>query len=419
MDKNNRKMELVQSMKFFVGIDIAKKVHLVSFIDKNGIQTKVGIKINNSRESFLALETQLSALADKKEILIGMEPTGHYWKCLAWYLRNNGYQVVLVNPYHTNRSKEIRDNTKTKTDTKDSKLIAHLVREGCFLEPHLLTGVYADLREKTEFRESLVKDLSRAKIRLTALIDEFLPELCRCFADITCTTSTALLRLYQIKGLSTDSLTTEKIDLIVKTARGQISRAEATKSVNDLSQTIGVQEGVEGIEFRLKSIMEQIALFERQLKDVDDSLQKSLSQTKEASYLLTIKGMGVVLAATILGQTGSFDNYKNAKQLEKLAGYDLAEDSSGKKQGKKSFSKRGRDLLRHAFYRLALVAIVHNDEIKKLFYHKTNVLKKPKLVALSALIIKMVRVVFAVVKHKQSYDSNRILEGLSLVSEGR
>ena len=92
---------------------------------------------------------------EKNKILIGMEPTGHYWKSLAYYLKRKDYRVLLVNPYHTKLSKEIRDNNKSKTDKKDSRLIAHLVREGKFLDSILPTEIYAELRKATVFREKI------------------------------------------------------------------------------------------------------------------------------------------------------------------------------------------------------------------------------------------------------------------------
>ena len=75
-----------------------------------------------------------------------MEPTGHYWMPLAQFLRKQGIQVVLVNPMHVRKSKELDDNSPTKNDVRDAKVIAQLLKDGRYSEPHMLTGVYADLR---------------------------------------------------------------------------------------------------------------------------------------------------------------------------------------------------------------------------------------------------------------------------------
>jgi hypothetical protein len=60
----------------------------------------------------------------------GMESTGHYWLGLAHWLRAQGAEVVLVQPAHVHRLKEVDDRTSTKTDAKDARVIARLVYDG-------------------------------------------------------------------------------------------------------------------------------------------------------------------------------------------------------------------------------------------------------------------------------------------------
>jgi hypothetical protein len=51
----------------------------------------------------------LQAEHEKTHVLFGMEPTGHYWMPLAQFLRKQGIQVVLVNPMHVRKSKEVKN----------------------------------------------------------------------------------------------------------------------------------------------------------------------------------------------------------------------------------------------------------------------------------------------------------------------
>jgi transposase len=64
------------------------------------------------------------------DIIFGIEPTGHYWFPLAAFLQDQGIQVVIVNPHHVNKTKELEDNSPTKSDYKDAKVIANLIRNG-------------------------------------------------------------------------------------------------------------------------------------------------------------------------------------------------------------------------------------------------------------------------------------------------
>ena len=90
---------------------------------------------------------------------MGLEPTGHYWLPLAEFLHREGIKFVLVNPYHVKKSKELDDNSPTKTDIKDARVIAQLVKDGRYSEPNLLTGIHADLRVAMVQRERLSKEL--------------------------------------------------------------------------------------------------------------------------------------------------------------------------------------------------------------------------------------------------------------------
>ncbi|MCB7110732.1 IS110 family transposase [[Eubacterium] rectale] len=45
-----------------------------------------------------------------------MEPTGHYWFCLATWLVAKGIRVVQANPYAVTQTKEVEDNSQLKDD---------------------------------------------------------------------------------------------------------------------------------------------------------------------------------------------------------------------------------------------------------------------------------------------------------------
>jgi transposase len=404
----NQKMDLVQKTKLFVGIDIAKHKHYVSLRDQQGKELEKPRVITNTKTGFSDFIKMLEPW-DKNEILIGMEPTGHYWKCLAHFCKQQGYKPVLVNPFHVHRTKEVLDNTKRKTDSKDCGLISQMVREGKFLETLLLTGIYADLRELTKTRYIITQELTRIKLRITAICDEFLPEYSDCFSNITGKTSLALLSKFDLVTLKSKTLIQEKVELIIKKSRGKFNAKKALHMANLLSESIGVTEGITAAGWRLKDLIEQTECYKSQRDALDEKLEKKVHQTEESEIMLSMHGIGIITAAEFLGQTGPLQNFSNAKKLEKLAGLDLTENSSGKIAGKKSFSKRGRDFLRHTLYKITMVAIAHDNELKKLYDYKINTLKKIKMVAVGSMMIKVLRIIFGMVKNKSEYDGKRVI----------
>src|SRR5690606_40052061 len=73
-----------------------------------------------------------------------LEPTGHYWLNLAYFLDEKGIPLVMTNPMHVKRSKELDDNLPTKHDAKDALVIARLVKDGRFSYPRILKEMEAE-----------------------------------------------------------------------------------------------------------------------------------------------------------------------------------------------------------------------------------------------------------------------------------
>ncbi|MGX9933724.1 IS110 family transposase, partial [Virgibacillus salarius] len=119
----------------------------------------------------------------KSELIIGAEPTGHFWLSLAYYLKAKDINFVLVNPMHVKKSKELDDNSPTKNDTKDARVIAQLIKDGRYSVPNLLDGIYAELREGIKLRDQLVKQLIIIEGRIQNHIQRYFPEFNDVFKD--------------------------------------------------------------------------------------------------------------------------------------------------------------------------------------------------------------------------------------------
>ena len=65
---------------------------------------------------------------------------------LALILRMKGILLVMVNPYAVKQTKELDDNSQSKNDRKDPKVIAKLVTEGRYSAPYTPDGVYAEFK---------------------------------------------------------------------------------------------------------------------------------------------------------------------------------------------------------------------------------------------------------------------------------
>lgn len=184
----NHKINQVTEETLVVGMDIAKRTHYACFVDERGRILQKAFPVAQSNPGFEGFYQRiLSAMKEfgKKEVIIGIEPTGHYWLNLAYFLDERGIPLVMTNPMHVKRSKELDDNLPTKHDAKDALVIARLVKDGRFSYPRILKGVEADLRVGASLRSKLVEELGSVSNKLIRWTDRYFPEFAqngtRCF----------------------------------------------------------------------------------------------------------------------------------------------------------------------------------------------------------------------------------------------
>ncbi|WP_260682076.1 IS110 family transposase [Alkalicoccobacillus porphyridii] len=176
----NERLDQVQEDTLVIGIDIAKRKHFAYAADHRGRELGKAFPFHQSAHGFDQLYDQMEQLKQthqKSNILIGFEPTGHYWMNLAQFLLQQDIPFVMVSPLHVNRAKEFEDNLQTKNDKKDARVIARMVTQGYFHSPRSLVGVEAELRNGAAHRDRLKKEGARLKNQIIRWIDLYFPEL--------------------------------------------------------------------------------------------------------------------------------------------------------------------------------------------------------------------------------------------------
>jgi transposase len=109
-------------------------------------------------------------------------------------------------------------------------------------------------------------------------------------------------------------------------------------------------------EFALAQLLEELHAVLAQLATVESAMAASLKRVPYGKRLLTVPGLGVVSVATLVGELGDLRDYRAARQVIKMVGLDLVEDSSGAKHGHRHISRRGRRYARQMLYMVALKA---------------------------------------------------------------
>lgn len=386
-DRQKQKVIAITTDTLVVGVDIAKNYQWARFVDFRGIEHDRALKFKNSKGGFETILARIREICKKENFakaVVGMEPTGHYWKAFAnWLEKQDGIKAVLVNPYATKQAKELDDNSQTKSDKKDALTIAKLVKDGRYFELYLPHDVYAELRGLSTTRTGLNKRKNALKNTITAVMDEYFPEYEEVFkCPLSGKASRHILKTCPfpkfILELGEDGVTDE----IKKAVKKTVGRKKAAQLIETAKESIGVDYGEEA----------------------------ALQKTDYAGFLLSIKGIGVVTLAACLGELGNPARFENPRQMSRMAGYNLVEDSSGKNKSGTKISKRGRKNLRSVLYQMALIMVATNDEMKQL-YHYLKTREEAPLRKMQALIVvskKILALIHALAKKKENYDPGKV-----------
>ena len=106
----NEKLSFISGDMLILGCDVGSETHYMRAIDTLGRElSKSVFPFNNDSEGFQNVRewaVKIVAEHNKSQIMLGLEPTGYYWFCLATWMISNGISVVQVNPYAVKQTKE-------------------------------------------------------------------------------------------------------------------------------------------------------------------------------------------------------------------------------------------------------------------------------------------------------------------------
>lgn len=398
-----------------IGIDIGKYSHVAVAQNWDGSRLKP-LVFNNTLDGFNKLwcyQVEAKKHFGIQEIRIALEPTGHYWESLSEWAKRNGISVEMVQPAHTHKAKELEDNSPGKTDIKDAGIIADLCLQGKSLKIVMPEGVFAELRYLTNYRQELVKDVVREITRLHQVMDILFPELFGLFKNNIGKGLRNLLRQAATPEMVLERGEEEIRQLLSARSQGRLGLTRARAVIEAAGISVGCKRATGILEIKLGHILDQLDNSEKQLKETDNHIKKSLYKVPYADVLLSIPDLGEISLATILGETGDLRNYHSAQQLIKLGGLNLYEISSGQHQGNRRISRRGRPLLRQILY-LACLRMIKSKKGFYSFYQRLVEKGKPKVSAIVAAACKLLRVIFAMARDNRLFNKEQL--GKQLVS---
>lgn len=414
----NEKLSFISDDMLILGCDVGSDTHYVRAIDTRGRElSKSAFPFSNSLEGFQSVRkwaVKLAATNDKKQIVLGLEPTGHYWYCLAAWMISNGISVVQVNPYAVKQTKEIEDNSQLKDDTKDPKLIANLVKDGNYGMPYLPEKIYADLRRLSMFRDQLCEDRIRHLNRLHREMKIYFPEYKDAFGKFDGAFTLELLRNAPFPE-ALIALGSEGIRQIWHAAKLKgrgYSRAD--EILKYASEGVGLKDGIGAGNLAVKWFAERIVELDAKLAEVEIELIEKCKEIPYVENVLEISGIGERILTGIIAEMGDLQRFDDVKEIQKLSGLGLVACSSGKHKGETKISHRGRKRLRYWLFQAAKAVVVHAEEYKELHAYYTTRSENPlkKMQSLIVIACKLLRVIYTILTTGVKYDPQKMLKDI-------
>lgn len=415
--KQNEKILQVTEKTLVIGIDIAKEVHYARAFNFRRIELDKVISFKNTSGGFNSFNQWIREVMSKHNldnIIVGFEPTGHYWRNFAEYCRDNDLKYVMVNPFHVKRSKELDDNSQTKNDRKDPKTIAMLVIDGRFSETYVATGIYAELRNVVKMYDHVVGSKSVVENKITQWLDIYFPEFTVVFGDWEGKAAMITLKSFPMPSMIVELGEVKVLEIWKKEIKQGVGKKRAQKLFEAAQGSVGCTEGLKMAARELEYLLKEHEMYNKQLEEIKAEMEDLLKQIPGAKEVLEIKGMGIVSAASIISEIGDISRFEDARQIQKYAGLSLIENSSGKHKGQTAISKRGRKRLRSVLFRVIMPMVAKNPEFKELHLYyttrKENPLKKKQ--SLISLCCKLIRIIFAILTKKVAYDGSKLMKDI-------
>lgn len=404
-----------------IGVDVVASFSIVTALKPDGTVFQKNIKIKHDQPGFEKLIRFLKKIEEEfnSAPIVFCESTGIYHFTLLQFLIKHQVTIHVVNPLITNSNKNwnIR---KAKTDKLDSYSIAKLCKTGDVKTSCIHSEEFLHLRFLVREYYQITDNAAELKIKFSNNIYMHYPGLQFVFNNLTGKTPLAFIQTYPTPD---DLLNAPKEEVVAFLRKSSRRGLEWAQKKYQLLVKIALEANVIGINpslftNKVRRFSEAYMFFQSQLealvKEIFDYIENaSFSNTfnNNLELLLSFKGMGKMTAVTLLSEIGEIDNFSIAQKLVAFFGVDPSVNESGNFKGDKNkMSKRGTTIGRRALYALAMSCVRKTKSGKAInqvlydYYHIQLGNKKKKKVRLVAVMNKLLRYIFSVLKNQKPYE---------------
>ena len=411
----NAKITAITEKTLVVGIDVGSETHFARAFSWRGYEfSRKPFEFSNTEEGFETFRTWIEELKEKKgmdKVIPGMEPTGHYWFNLGKFLQDNGMRPVHVNPHHVKKSKEMDDNDPSKNDRKDPKVIAGLVNEGRYFYPYIPDGIYAEIRALSGLQVLAQSEIIRLKNRIARWFSIYFPNYKDVYGNVGAVSGLMVLK---VAPLPEDivKLGVDGVNRIWRDAKVRgVGMKRAKTLVTAAEHSVGIREAQEAARIEFQILLSDLEMQTKREAELMEMIREKIAEVPYVDKLLEIRGVGLKTVVGFVAEVGDIRRFDDPKQLQKLAGYAIVKNQSGKQKGESHISYRGRKRLRYVLYEAAVSVVGHSPEFRSIHQYYTTRDKNPlkKMQSMIAVACKLIRIFYMILQTGATYDAAKMM----------
>ena len=394
----------------FVGDDWAEAHHDVEIQDETGralARRRLPEGIGGIAALHALLADQLPGDAEPDQVVVGIETDRGPW---VQALLAAGYQVYAINPLSASRYRERHVTSRAKSDPRDAKVLADLVRTD--RRHHRPIAGDSELAEAVKAlartHQNLIWTRQRQTNALRSTLREFYPAALVAFDDLASRDALAVLAKAPTPTAGA-ALRVTQVEAVLRAAgrqRNLHTRAEEISAALRTEQLSAPPLVAAAFGAAVAALVAVTAELVRQTAAVEAKLAAAFEQHPSAEILRSLPGLGPVLGARVLAEFGDDPHrYADAKARKNYAGTAPITRASGKSRVVLARVARNRRLA-DALYQWAFSALSSSPGARA-YYDAHRARGATHHAALRALGNRLVGILHGCLRRHQPYDEAR------------
>ena len=326
------------------GVDVHNRFIVATILSSDGL--KLQDRFETNLEELLKFKDWLKDNGCHK---VALESTGNYWLPI-YHVLEGSVNFILANAY------QIKHIPGRKTDALDSEWIAEICLKNLISPSRIFPRDHRELRSLTRTRESLMKVRTKIKNRVTHELEAACIKLSSVLSDVFGKSGRHI-----VEGLL-NGMDLEEILESIPSRRVKAIKEEIRGTIQSNLSALQI--------FLIQSHLDMIDAITKQIVEIDAKISDQISSRNEDMRIaLSMPGMGVVSASTILAEVGDFRDFSSPEKLAAYCGLVPSVYQSAGKQINGHITKHGSPHIRSMIIEVAhaIIRTKQNSRLKKFF----------------------------------------------------